>query len=124
MSRGVRPIAISIVASVVALAGVDHAASTRAPLVQTTNETRSVSVGSPNEGRLDGGMHLPDAPYLRVVPAYLESHARWGLPALVSLIDRAARQVARRYPGSVLGVGDLSRRGGGELDRHHSHESG
>jgi penicillin-insensitive murein endopeptidase len=40
------------------------------------------------------------------------------------MIDRAARQVRRHYPDAVLTVGDLSRRGGGEIDRHASHESG
>jgi len=49
---------------------------------------------------------------------------RWGLPALVHAIDRAAKAVGKKYPGAVLGVGDLSRRSGGELARHHSHESG
>jgi penicillin-insensitive murein endopeptidase len=43
---------------------------------------------------------------------------------LVGLLDRAARRVARRFSDAVLSVGDLSRRGGGELERHHSHESG
>ena len=84
----------------------------------------ALSIGAPNQGRLDGGIRLIEAPYLRIVPYYAESNARWGLPALVGLIDRAARRVARRFPGAVLSVGDLSRRGGGELDRHHSHESG
>lgn len=49
---------------------------------------------------------------------------RWGLPALVHAIDHAAKAVAKKYPGSVLNVGDLSLRNGGELPRHHSHESG
>jgi penicillin-insensitive murein endopeptidase len=84
----------------------------------------SFSIGSPNQGRLDGGKRLGAAPYLRVVPYYAESTARWGLPSLVGLIDRAARRVARRFPDAVLSVGDLSRREGGELDRHHSHKSG
>jgi penicillin-insensitive murein DD-endopeptidase len=82
------------------------------------------SIGSPNQGRLDGGKRLTAAPYLRVVPYYAESTARWGHPSLVGLIDRAARRVARRFPDAVLNVGDLSRREGGELDRHHSHKSG
>jgi penicillin-insensitive murein endopeptidase len=83
----------------------------------------SFSVGSPNQGRLDNGKRLGTAPYLRVVPYYAESTARWGLPSLVGLIDRAARRVARRFPDAVLNVGDLTRREGGELERHHSHES-
>jgi penicillin-insensitive murein endopeptidase len=84
----------------------------------------SFSIGSPNHGRLDNGKRLTSAPYLRVVPYYAESTARWGLPSLVGLIDRAARRVARRFPDAVLSVGDLSRREGGELERHHSHKTG
>jgi penicillin-insensitive murein endopeptidase len=85
----------------------------------------AVSVGPPNDGKLVGGARLDtSSPHLRVVPAYLPGDVRWGLPALVSMIERAARGVAKRYPGAVLEVGDLSRRGGGEVVRHHSHESG
>ncbi|MEJ7729788.1 MAG: penicillin-insensitive murein endopeptidase [Polyangiaceae bacterium] len=85
----------------------------------------ALSVGPPNDGKLVGGARLDtSSPHLRVVPAYLPGDVRWGLPALVSMIERAASGVARRYPGAVLEVGDLSRRGGGELVRHHSHESG
>lgn len=82
------------------------------------------SIGSPTEGHLTGGAHLDDAPYLRVVPAYANGDVRWGLGALVGLVDRSARTVRHRWPDAVLSVGHLSRSGGGELDRHASHESG
>ncbi len=86
---------------------------------------KAESVGSPNGGHLKGGVHLDLAhPWLRVVPAYESGDVRWGLPVLVNMIDRAARAVSRRFPGSALDVGDLSQRGGGDLLRHHSHESG
>jgi penicillin-insensitive murein endopeptidase len=71
-----------------------------------------------------GGAHLDEAPYLRIVPAYAGGDARWGLEPLVTMIDRAARQVRRQFPDAVTSVGHLSRPGGGEIDRHHSHESG
>lgn len=83
------------------------------------------SVGCPNAGRLEGGVHLDTSrPYFRVVPVYEPGDVRWGLPAMVNLIDRAARAVYKRYPGAVLDVGDLSRKGGGDVIRHRSHESG
>jgi penicillin-insensitive murein DD-endopeptidase len=95
----------------------DAAARARAP--------RSASVGSPNEGRLENGVHLDTSkPWFRVVPSYAVGDVRWGLPALVNLLDRAARSVHKRWPGSALDVGDLSRKGGGDVSRHHSHESG
>ncbi len=86
---------------------------------------KALSVGSPNEGKLVGGVHVDMTKrYYRVVPAYVSGDIRWGLPQLVNMIDRAARTVHKRFPGSVLDVGDLSQKGGGDLNRHHSHESG
>ena len=86
---------------------------------------RAESVGPPNEGRLEGGIHLDvTKPYLRGAPMHSSVDTRWGLPALVHAIDHAAKAVAKKHPGAVLNVGDLSRRNGGELARHHSHESG
>lgn len=82
------------------------------------------SIGSPTDGHLVGGMRVEDAPYLRVVPVYSGGDVRWGLEPLVTMIDRAARQVRRQFPDAVTSVGHLSRAGGGDLDRHHSHESG
>jgi penicillin-insensitive murein endopeptidase len=82
------------------------------------------SVGSPTEGHLIGGAHLTESTYLRIVPVYQAGDARWGLEPLVSMIDRAARTVRKQFPDAVLSVGHLSRAGGGEIDRHASHESG
>jgi penicillin-insensitive murein endopeptidase len=82
------------------------------------------SVGSPTEGHLIGGAHLPDAPYLRIVPVYAGGDVRWGLEPLVGMIDHAARVVRKQFPDAVLSVGHLSKPGGGELDHHASHESG
>jgi penicillin-insensitive murein DD-endopeptidase len=117
----VRVLSVGILSAALVFAAPDSAAP--APRV-TPPAAPALSIGSPNEGRLDGGARLSETPYMRVVPYYAESNARWGLPSLVGLIDRAARRVARKFPDAVLSVGDLSRKGGGGLDRHHSHESG
>ena len=82
------------------------------------------SVGSPTEGRLVGGSHLDETTYLRIVPSYAYGDVRWGTGALVGAVDRAAHQVRRQFPDAVLSAGQLSRQGGGEVDRHASHESG
>jgi penicillin-insensitive murein endopeptidase len=118
----VRAWSIGILASLLAITAKDSAAP--APRTHAPSAPPALSIGSPNEGRLDGGARLNEAPYIRVVPFYAESNARWGLPSLVGLLDRAARRVAKQFPDAVLSVGDLSRKRGGELDRHHSHESG
>jgi penicillin-insensitive murein endopeptidase len=82
------------------------------------------SIGSPTEGHLLGGMHLEETSYLRVPPGDTAGDVRWGLEPLVTMIDRAARQVRRQFPDAVTSVGHLSQEGGGEIDRHRSHESG
>ncbi len=48
----------------------------------------------------------------------------YGHPALVLMLHRTAKQMARQTPGSVLLVGDLSREFGGPLAGHKSHQSG
>jgi len=85
----------------------------------------AVSVGHPNEGRLLGAARLDDSlPFIRAVSVSPGVDAQWGLPILVRMLERAARAVAKRHPGSVLNVGDISRKQGGEIGGHHSHESG
>jgi penicillin-insensitive murein endopeptidase len=102
--------------STAALAKVDKPAS---------RPEKADSIGSPNEGHLEGGVHLDlTKPYFRVVPMYTSGDVRWGLPTMIGMIDRAARAVNKRYPGSQLDVGDISQKGGGDVLRHHSHESG
>ncbi len=110
---------------IVAIAAFTVAVAHAGP-VGTTKPVRkmSKSVGAPNKGTLEGGVHLETGPHLRVVGAYVPGDARWGVRELVEAIDRAAREVRKRFPDSVLGVGHLSRKDGGEIDRHHSHESG
>jgi penicillin-insensitive murein endopeptidase len=82
------------------------------------------SVGSPTEGHLLGGAHLEETSYLRVEPGDTAGDVRWGLEPLVTMLDRAARQVRRQFPEAITSVGHLSREGGGEIDSHRSHESG
>ncbi|HEY4015944.1 MAG TPA: penicillin-insensitive murein endopeptidase [Polyangiaceae bacterium] len=101
-----------------------HAMTARAPGMPPAALRFGRSVGSPTAGRLIGGMHLEEAAYLRMVPVYAPGDVRWGLQPLVAMIERAARAVRRQFPEAVLSVGHLSRSGGGDLDRHRSHESG
>jgi penicillin-insensitive murein endopeptidase len=79
------------------------------------------SVGSPTDGSLVGGVPLREGAELRL---RWPEGPRWALPALVTMLERAARTVERRFPGSILLVGDLSSRQGGSLSGHVSHESG
>jgi penicillin-insensitive murein endopeptidase len=83
-----------------------------------------LSLGSPTEGRLVGGMHLDETSYVRVEPADTAGDVRWGLEPLVVMLDRAARALQREFPGWITSVGHLSRQGGGDVEQHRSHESG
>ncbi len=102
-----------------------HRTAHLAPISRTAMRAPiGMSVGSPTQGKLVGGAQVVESPYLRIVPFYKASDARWGLESLVGLIDRAAQRVRKQFPDAVLSVGHLSRKGGGEIDRHASHESG
>lgn len=82
----------------------------------------SLSIGSPTRGwqlrakriRPSGSLRLknPERGYV------------YGHPALVLMLHRASRQMAKDVAGSVLLVGDLSRKQGGPLAGHRSHQSG
>jgi penicillin-insensitive murein endopeptidase len=109
---------------VVAIAAFTVAVAHAAPVSVKPAKKPSKSIGAPNRGKLEGGAHLEPGPHLRVVGTYALGDARWGVRELVDAIDRAAREVRKRYPDAVLGVGHLSHKDGGEIDRHHSHESG
>ena len=101
-----------------------HGTTARVSSLGTTALRFGRSIGSPTEGHLIGGRRIEESNYVRIVPVYAVGDVRWGLEPLVEMIDRAAVQVRRSYPGAITSVGHLSREGGGEIDRHRSHESG
>lgn len=82
----------------------------------------SLSVGSPSNGWQLRAKKLKPAPYLLIKPNS-RSNA-YGHPALVLMLHRSAKQMARDAPGARLLVGDLSSKFGGPLTKHRSHQSG
>lgn len=82
------------------------------------------SVGYPNDGKLEGARPFRATRYMKLLPDYAKTDAKWALPELHDALDRASQAVARRYPGSVLGVADMSAKNGGPIPRHRSHQSG
>jgi penicillin-insensitive murein endopeptidase len=81
----------------------------------------SASVGLPTRGRLWGGVRLASSEH---VEAVTQPYA-WGTAAAVTSIERAARIVRCRFDDSPkLHVGSLSRKNGGPLYPHRSHQSG
>lgn len=82
----------------------------------------SLSVGHPNAGRQLRAKRLKPRGYLKIKKG--SASAAWGHPALVKMLYRAARDISRATKGSVMVVGDLSKKGGGPLAGHGSHQSG
>ncbi len=86
---------------------------------------RSVSCGSANRGALASAARLEPAGDAWVKPdAWRRRGLDFGTDELVGVIERASRKVAEQFQGSVLGVADLSRRAGGAVSGHASHQSG
>lgn len=84
--------------------------------------TNSISVGRHNAGRLLFSRALLDSEHVRLKRP--DGGTNHGTDEMVALIERAAAQVAERYPGHRLTVGDLSRHRGGRFSPHRSHRTG
>lgn len=87
------------------------------------------SVGRPSAGRLVGGVSVdPDGDNRGVgwvISARRE--ATWGTPETVRYVRRCVSQFRHNYARSKadpIAIGDLSRRQGGPLPPHKSHQSG
>jgi penicillin-insensitive murein endopeptidase len=102
-----------------AAAAADPAAPAARPAIRGAR-----SIGTPQEGRLESGRRLRQSAALRYLPDAAPRGRSFGTEELVDVLRRGAEDVARRFPGSVLRVGDLSTRGGGDVHMHASHESG
>lgn len=100
---------------------VPRAASGRNGKATKRREQRPLSVGSPTDGKLENGVELRPGDALALKRP---RGPRWGIQELVRMLERGAERVESRFPGSVLLVGDLSGRRGGDLGGHRSHESG
>lgn len=82
------------------------------------------SIGTPSEGRLERGRRLRETASLRYLPDAAPRGRIYGTEELLEVLRRGSEDVARKFPGAVLRVGDLSTRGGGDVHMHASHESG
>jgi hypothetical protein len=81
----------------------------------------SASFGRPTRGALWGGVQLEASE--RIYP-FAAAYA-WGTASTVASLERAARIVGCRFPGTVpLPVGSISKERGGPLFPSRSHQSG
>jgi penicillin-insensitive murein endopeptidase len=84
----------------------------------------SQSIGAPWQGRLQHGVELRPSSTVRRTTEYAAAGHFFGTFEMVQLLERAAAGVARAFPGAKLSVGEISRRNGGDIDGHGSHENG
>lgn len=84
------------------------------PLAQVS--VNGTSLETVSAGRLLGGAFLEaEGPHHEGLAAHRKRSNRYGVVELVALVRAAAARVAERFPGSRLQVGNLSKRGGGDL---------
>jgi len=88
-------------------------------------EFGSASIGTHADGTLRHPSQLPFEGDGYLVPTpWRTRRANFATEELVGAVVRASREVARRDPGGVAAIGDLSRRAGGGSAEHKSHQSG
>jgi len=86
---------------------------------------RSVSVGTVTEGRVTGAARLPlPGQHYAVLPRQSTRHLIWATDGLIDAIIDAADEVAREFPGSILWLGNMGARHGGDILWSVSHNAG
>jgi penicillin-insensitive murein endopeptidase len=86
----------------------------------------AASIGTVERGSLTEGVELPvEGDHHYILPRrHRARRLCWATRPLVDLLLEGAREVARKFPGARLGVGNLSRRHGGKSPYSRSHQSG
>ena len=85
----------------------------------------SLSLGFTNSGKLLNGATLPaEGPGFRIFSSFVKRNTNYGTRELIGLIQRAGHTVSKMHSGAVIGIGNLSRQGGGQTGSSVSHKSG
>ena len=88
---------------------------------QTVRPGTSSSLGKPNDGRLRNGRQLTARPGMRLN----NPERSWGTEETISLLNYAVDAMLDQFPDTCdLFIGDISKRSGGHLSPHISHQSG
>lgn len=81
----------------------------------------SLSIGTPDAGLLLNPVAMPESAFWTI----RNPVETYGTQETIDYLQRAIESVQRQFPDSPrLVVGDISRRDGGRLNRHKSHQSG
>ena len=85
----------------------------------------TMSIGTPIDGRLAKGEAMPRrGAGFELTATTQKRRTRFAVPELIFLIKDAAFRVQRTFRGSVLQIADLSKRQGGPIEHHGSHQNG
>ncbi len=104
-------------------AGLDGAAESDAHVTYGPvqhEHTKSRSIGRTNRGWQRNSVAVESSTTVQV----RNRGSAHGTREMVDLLTWAAGEVARQHPGSVMTVGDISRRSGGRMRPHRSHRAG
>ncbi len=82
----------------------------------------SSPAGRADRGRLSRGTFVGESGRIRHVDAHDCNF--WGTTELTGAVRRVAEDVAETHPGARLTIGELSKRSGGDIEGHGSHENG
>lgn len=95
------------------------------PLLPGESAIRSRSIGTVTTGHVVQARAL-EAPtdVLAILPRQKLRGLRYGTDELIRMIEDAARDVAHEHPGSILWVGNIGRRAGGDIPYSVSHNAG
>ncbi len=97
----------------------------RRVLLAIERDKGSVSLGNTSTGRLIRGARLAHrGKHHRVLSRWRRRGTSYATDELLTLLLDAAAKVARAHPGSRMVVGNLSKRGGGNIPWSRSHNAG
>jgi penicillin-insensitive murein endopeptidase len=93
------------------------------PFLAEEDATRSVSVGDTSDGYLVNASAILPGPHLRVLPRQRARELAFATDEMAALLERAGQDVFGRT-GRPLWLGNVARRGGGDIRWSISHNDG
>jgi len=95
------------------------------PFLPDESSERSVSIGTVTSGHIIGAIALPlPGRTYAVLPRQSRRHLSYGSTEMMTAIVEASEAVDEVYPGSILWIGNIGRRGGGDIPWSVSHNAG
>ena len=85
----------------------------------------SFSIGDTRDGYMVNGQPLPvPSLLLRQLPVQYERGIAYGTPNLIKILVDTARTMQKKYPGTIMYMGNMGLREGGDIPYSVSHNSG